>query len=142
MTLDRGLEGHLPSLELVAVTDRHVIGHVLYSEGRIGDTVVPGLAPLAVAPARQRMGIGSALVTRSLALAELAGHRLVVVTGRPAYYGRFGFVAASTFGIVPSNPEDFRDLHAFMVKPLGGRTTPRGTFTYAWQSHGLSLGGD
>ena len=127
------LAEHLPSLELVAVIEGRIVGHVLFSLGSVGATPVPGLAPLAVAPAHQGVGIGSALVNRSLGLANEAGYPMVIVTGRPSYYERFGFAPAKTFGVGPTNPQDFPDLDAFMAKRLGHRVPPRGTFTYAWQ---------
>jgi putative acetyltransferase len=127
------LPDDLRPLELVALIETRIVGHVLYSLGSIGAVPVPGLAPLAVAPAHQGIGIGSALVNRSLALAEEAGYPVVIVTGRPSYYARFGFAPATVFGVGPTNPQDFPDLDAFMAKPLGGRAAPRGTFTYAWQ---------
>ena len=58
-----------------------------------------GLAPMAVAPARQRAGIGSALVRDGLARCRRQGVEAVFVVGHPAYYPRFGFSLASGFGI-------------------------------------------
>jgi putative acetyltransferase len=49
------------------------------------------LAPIAVLPAHQKRGIGSALIQRGLADARAAGHRIVIVLGEPAFYRRFGF---------------------------------------------------
>jgi putative acetyltransferase len=60
---------------------------------------IASLAPLAVAPDRQKQGIGSALVRESLAIADERGEPLVVLQGAPAYYSRFGFEPASAFGI-------------------------------------------
>jgi putative acetyltransferase len=52
------------------------------------------LAPMAVLPAYQRQGIGSALVGAGLEACADAGVRAVVVLGHPAFYPRFGFSAA------------------------------------------------
>jgi putative acetyltransferase len=60
------------------------------------------LAPLAVRPDFQNQGIGSALVREGLEAARLLGHRIVIVVGDPAYYGRFGFSPARPLGLVPS----------------------------------------
>jgi putative acetyltransferase len=48
---------------------------------------------MAVLPAWQKMGIGSALVRRGLELCKEQGHRIVVVLGHPDFYPRFGFSA-------------------------------------------------
>ena len=58
------------------------------------------LGPLAVAPDRRDLGIGRALVTKTLDLAAEAGHDLVLLVGDPEYYRRFGFVPASPLGFV------------------------------------------
>lgn len=58
------------------------------------------LGPLAVAPDRRDLGIGRALVTKTLDLAAKAGHDLVLLVGDPEYYRRFGFVSASALGFV------------------------------------------
>jgi putative acetyltransferase len=62
--------------------------------------VIPAaaLAPLAVAPARQRRGIGSALVRRGLDVCRERGRAAVIVLGHPSYYPRFGFSAALARG--------------------------------------------
>jgi len=54
---------------------------------------------MAVVPELQKNGIGSQLVQSGLAELRAAGHELVVVLGHPAYYPRFGFGKASTYGI-------------------------------------------
>jgi len=54
---------------------------------------------MAVVPELQKNGIGSQLGQRGLAALRAAGHELVVVLGHPAYYPRFGFGKASTYGI-------------------------------------------
>ena len=66
---------------------------VAVSAARIGaDAGWSLFGPLAVAPDRQRQGIGSALMTE--ALTRLRGSvRGAVLVGNPAYYRRFGFHA-------------------------------------------------
>lgn len=80
-------------LSLVGISDRALVGHVIFTTCSIAgrtDTVAL-LGPLAVAPDRQRQGIGSAIVRAGLRRLENAGTRHVYVLGDPAYYGRFGF---------------------------------------------------
>jgi putative acetyltransferase len=57
------------------------------------------VAPLAVLPAFQRLGIGSALVSAGLERCRVERHSRVLVLGDPAYYSRFGFVPAARFGL-------------------------------------------
>jgi len=86
---------------LIAEEEGRVLGHVVFSQVGMADGAAPvlSLAPLAVLPAFQRLGIGSALVSAGLQRMRLAGHARVVVLGDPAYYPRFGFVPASRFGL-------------------------------------------
>ena len=58
-----------------------------------------GLAPMAVMPAHQRKGIGSAIARAGLEQCKQLGFVAVVVVGHPAYYPRFGFSPSTRFGI-------------------------------------------
>ena len=89
-------------LSLVAEEDAHIVGHVLFSPVRLTgaeELNAMALAPMAVAPGRQRVGIGSALVREGLAHCQRQGVAAVFVVGHPEYYPRFGFTRASGFGI-------------------------------------------
>ena len=81
------------SMSLVATVDKEIVGNVIFTTCGIdtSDARVALLAPLAVAPANQKQGIGSALVRDGLRRLENAGFSLVCVLGDPAYYGRLGF---------------------------------------------------
>jgi putative acetyltransferase len=95
----------IPELSLVAVEDERIVGHILFSciGVRSGTTTheALALAPMAVLPARQRVGIGASLVRRGLADARHLGHRIVIVVGHPEYYPRFGFVPGEPLGVRP-----------------------------------------
>jgi putative acetyltransferase len=91
-----------PLVSLVAVDGAEIVGHTLFSPVTLlshPDEPIMGLAPMAVAPARQRQGIGSALVRAGLEECRRQGAHAVVVLGHADYYPRFGFVPASTFGL-------------------------------------------
>ena len=51
------------------------------------------LAPLAVAPAHQRSGVGKTLTRFALSALREAGEEVVVVLGHPNYYRALGFSA-------------------------------------------------
>lgn len=93
--VDRLRADGLVVVSLVAIKDGEISGHILFSElvVEIGGEIVPAaaLAPMAVLPGRQRIGVGSALVREGLELCRRHGKSLVAVLGHPEYYPRFGF---------------------------------------------------
>jgi putative acetyltransferase len=78
--------------ELVAVDGSAIAGHVLLSRMRAPFRAL-GLAPLAVASARQRQGIGAMLMGAAIERARAAKWEGIFLLGAPAYYARFGFRA-------------------------------------------------
>ena len=99
----RESEYFLPRLSLVAESDGRIVGHVMVSHatlhGQEGERRVAMLSPLAVDPAFQRRGIGSALVREVTAQADALGEPLVVLEGSPRFYKRFGFEHSLLHGI-------------------------------------------
>lgn len=89
-------------VSLVAEDDKTIVGHILFSPVSLSgypELRIIGLAPMAVAPERQREGIGSALVCAGLEQCRRLAFGAVVVLGHPEYYPRFGFAPSSRFGI-------------------------------------------
>lgn len=90
-----------PVISLVAEENGAIVGHIMFSpvslESHPG--LLMGLAPMAVAPQRQRAGIGSALVRGGLEQCKELGASVAVVLGHPKFYPRFGFSPAASFGI-------------------------------------------
>lgn len=82
------------ALSLVGVIGSSLVGHVVFTRCRVGESNenVDLLAPLAVAPAFQKQGVGSALVRAGLDQQARAGAAWVYVLGDPNYYKRFGFL--------------------------------------------------
>lgn len=87
----------LASVSLMASVDGAIRGHILFSPLaiEIDDGAIKGLAlaPLAVDPAWQKKGIGTALTEAGLATAAQHGWQVVIVLGQPSFYERFGFSA-------------------------------------------------
>jgi putative acetyltransferase len=114
----RRSDGYIPELSLVAEIEGAVVGHILFSYiDLVGKKTlqVLGLAPLAVRPAFQKQGIGSALIKAGLEIAEVKKEAIVIVLGHPEFYTRFGFQSSVIYGIESPFPvpEEF-----FMVKLL------------------------
>ena len=89
-------------ISLVAVCGEDVVGHIMYSPVSTtppGEAKGIGLAPVAVHPDLQSQGIGSKLIATGLQLCRKLGYDFCVVLGDPNYFQRFGFEAASRFGL-------------------------------------------
>jgi putative acetyltransferase len=108
-------------ISLVAVLEGQIVGHILFSPVTIQtakDTQPAlGLGPLAVLPALQRQGIGSALVREGLDACQAQGHVRVCVLGHREYYPRFGFKPAATFGLHWEHQADLEDFMALALSP-------------------------
>ena len=95
-------------LELAAFEDDAVLGHVLFSALTVEPATIriAALAPVSVWPARQKQGIGSALIREGLARCAALGFDACAVLGDPDYYKRFGFQrrTARTIESVYSGP--------------------------------------
>ncbi|HYC56570.1 MAG TPA: N-acetyltransferase [Candidatus Binatia bacterium] len=90
-------------VSLVVEYEGELAGHVLFSPVTVDErsdvTGGLGLAPLAVLPRFQRVGLGSLLTRRGLARAREAGNGFAVVLGSPSFYTRFGFRPAAQSGL-------------------------------------------
>ncbi|MEZ5649460.1 MAG: N-acetyltransferase [Burkholderiaceae bacterium] len=114
---------HAAVVSLVAVDGAAVTGHIALTRCAIADDpqALALLGPLAVAPASQARGIGTALIRAGIDHMRAGDVTRVLVLGDPNYYGRFGFTAEDR--IVPPYP-----------LPADWRT--------AWQSIRLSVGAE
>lgn len=98
-------------LSLVAESDGKLAGHVIFTEcGLAGEARPLGLlGPLAVEPARQKQGIGSALVREGFERMRRRGATRICVLGDPAYYSRCGFRPEYAIETPCAIPDEWRD---------------------------------
>lgn len=117
-------ETHQIVLSLVGTAEKSLVGHVIFTTCSIvgAPDKVAMLGPLAVASARQRRGIGSALVGEGIRHLRNQGTKWVYVLGDPAYYGRFGFVADDSVAPPYPLPKEWRG--AWQSLCLGGDNPP------------------
>jgi putative acetyltransferase len=116
------------TLSLVAVR-QGVVGHIAFSRLRLLESAARAmaLAPVAVLPAVQQSGIGTALVREGLRRLAASGEDLVLVLGDPAYYGRFGFSTEQARDL--TTPYDGPYLQALALAEAGREA--RGPVRYA-----------
>jgi putative acetyltransferase len=130
LEISRGTEPHIVAalraagalaVSLVAEADGRVVGHVAFSPVTISDGTSSwyGLGPLSVSPARQREGIGTALVRAGLARLRALGAGGCLVVGHPEYYARFGFRNAPGLVLEGVPPEVFLALALDGPAPRG-----------------------
>jgi putative acetyltransferase len=112
------------AVSLVGAVDLQIAGHVIFTMcGVAGSSVNAALlGPLAIAPAWQRQGIGSAIVRAGLQRLKDADVDLVCVLGDPAYYGRLGFAPEAL--VEPPFPLPAEWQGAWQSQYLNDTTSP------------------
>ena len=94
--LVRGLFAETPigDIRVFCTEDEgHAIGAAIFTRLTYLEDphVVFLLSPMAVAPERQRRGIGQALLSQAFEALRYEGIQIVITYGDPDYYGRVGF---------------------------------------------------
>jgi len=117
-------DGH-GAIELISEGHGGVTGHILFSPMEAPFSAL-ALAPVAVTPGRQGVGVGTALIEAGHELAVDRGWDAVFVLGEPAYYGRFGYSAeaAARFESPYAGPY-------FLILPLAQLTSASGLLRHA-----------
>lgn len=100
----------MPRLSLLAFHNGQTVGHILFSraliEGADPQPLVHILAPLAMIPEYQKLGIGGLLISKGLELLKERDTKLAFVLGHKEYYPRHGFVQNTQgMGYPPPYPE-------------------------------------
>jgi putative acetyltransferase len=136
------LRGVASTFSFVAVEFEQIIGHIFFSpvviphsrysmiaNASTNDSLILGLAPVAILPEYQRQGIGSLLIQHGLKECDRLGCQAVVVLGSSKYYPKFGFRPAKEMQLSCEYPVPDE---AFMVLELkkGGLDGYVGTVKY------------
>ena len=136
-------ECYIPDLDLVALLDGQIVGHIISTGARVvpsgtevltttaeqhAKSTVNGevlsasgkvlcLGPVSAHPSLQGRGIGSQLIRQTIASATGMGFKAIILYGDPAYYGRFGFVNAQKYGISTRDNKNFDPFMALELYP-------------------------
>lgn len=125
----RKSEGFIPELSLVAEENGRIVGHILFTKLKVGETVQLSLAPLAVLPEWQNSGIGGQLIKAGHARAKALGYEYSILVGHETYYPRFGYFPASRIGVTA--PFDVPDENLMAFNLQGRHTALNGMLEYA-----------
>ena len=101
---------HLLDLSFTARIGTLMVGSVRQLPICVGDTKALLLGPLTVEPPFRKRGVGHALLERALSDAKQKGHRLVLLVGDEAYYGRAGFKRVPKGRATMPGPVDYNRL--------------------------------
>lgn len=111
----------IEELELVAVDDNKIVGHIAYTKGHIkgidNETFIT-FGPISIMPEFQGRGIGGKLILETLEKAANLGYCAVFITGDNNYYSRFGFESASKYDVHMEGIPMEDEASFFMVKTL------------------------
>lgn len=125
----RASDAWIPQLSLVAEIDGELVGHVISTRGFVDELPVLGLGPIAVSPAAQNQGAGTALMHATIGAAEAMAEPLIALLGGVEFYSRFGFLRSTSLGVEAPEPgwgENFQ-VRALTAMPDG----LTGEFRYA-----------
>jgi putative acetyltransferase len=113
------------SVSLVAEQNGQVIGQVAFSPAYATNNSNGwySLGPIAVLPAHQGTGVGSALMREGLAALQHLNAQGCILVGHPQLYAKFGFIHA------PDNAPADEPPEYFMLKQFHG-ATPSGAFAF------------
>jgi len=119
----RDREDFIPELDLVMEKDGKIIGHVMYARSEIkaddGRTVpIMTFGPISIAPEYKGRGYGSILLRYSMDSAKKLGAGALAITGNIGFYGKSGFVVASTKGIHYYAELRENEVPYFLIKEL------------------------
>lgn len=119
----RNREKFIPELDFVMEKDGRIIGHVMYSKAMIiaddgREIPIMTFGPISILPEYKRKGYGKKLLDYSLEKAKEMGAGVICMEGNIDFYGKSGFIVASTKGIYqPDEPREKEARH-FLLKEL------------------------
>ena len=106
----------IPELSLVAIQDNKIVGYILFTKIKIGESEEIALAPLGILPEYQRKGIGRALIKEGHRIAKKLGYHYSIVLGSEKYYPKFGYIPGINYGIMPPFQVENENFMAIKLK--------------------------
>lgn len=114
----RKSDSFIPELSLVAEIDKNIVGYILLTKLKIIDGekeyATLSLAPVAVLPGCQKMGVGKKLILEAHKRAVDLGHESVILVGHENYYPKFGYKLAKSFNL--TFPFEAPDINCMVIE--------------------------
>lgn len=119
----RDREDFVPELDFVMEKDGEIIGHVMYVRAKIQaddgrEIPIMTFGPISITPEYKRKGYGKALLDYSMEKAKKMGVGALCMEGNIDFYGKSGFVVASTKGIHYYAEPREEEVPYFLLKEL------------------------
>ena len=119
----RNREDFIKELDFVMEKDGKIIGHVMYSKAEIqaddGRKIpIMTFGPISILPEYKRKGYGKKLLDYSMQKAKEMGAGALCIEGNIDFYGKSGFVVASTKGIHYYAEPRENEVPYFLLKEL------------------------
>lgn len=119
----RDREDFVPELDFVIEKDGEIIGHVMYVRAKIQaddgrEIPIMTFGPISIAPEYKRKGYGKTLLDYSMEKAKKMGVGALCMEGNIDFYGKSGFVVASTKGIHYYAEPREEEVPYFLLKEL------------------------
>lgn len=119
----REREDFIPELDFVMEKDGKIIGHVMYVKAKIQaddgrEIPMMTFGPISIAPEYKRKGYGKKLLDYSMEKAKELGAGVLCMEGNIDFYGKSGFVIASTKGIHYYAEPRENEVPYFLLKEL------------------------
>ncbi|WMJ77119.1 MULTISPECIES: GNAT family N-acetyltransferase [unclassified Sedimentibacter] len=119
----RDRKDFVPELDFVMEKDGKIIGHIMFVHAKIQtdnskELPIMTFGPISIAPQYKRQGYGKALLDYAMEQAKSLGCGALCMEGNIDFYGKSGFVVASTKGIhYYAEPKDAQ-VPYFLLKEL------------------------
>ena len=119
----RGREDFVQELDFVMEKDGGIMGHIMYVRTEIqaddGRRIpIMTFGPISIAPEYQRQGYGKALLEFSMEKAADLGVGALCMEGNLDFYGKLGFVVASSRGIHYNAEPRTDEVPYFLLRKL------------------------
>lgn len=117
----RNDKSFIKELDYVLIVDNKIIGHIVYSLGKLKynnglEKNILTFGPVSILPIYQHMGYGEKLINYTMEKAYNLGFNEIVITGDPNYYKKYGFESAFQYNIYYEGLDKSEESPFFMIK--------------------------